>query len=72
LIDQNIIKNINLIHSIDSFDLLAEINKKAVENDKTINGLIQINVSKEESKTGIYIEDFQKESEKYFSKRSPE
>jgi len=62
-----IIKNINLIHSIDSFDLLAEINKKAVENDKTINGLIQINVSKEESKTGIYIEDFQKESEKYFS-----
>ena len=62
-----IIKNINLIHSIDSFDLLAEINKKAVENDKTINGLIQINVSKEESKTGIYIEDFQRESEKYFS-----
>ena len=62
-----IIKNINLIHSIDSFDLLTEINKKAVENDKTINGLIQINVSKEESKTGIYIEDFQKESEKYFS-----
>ena len=60
-------KNINLIHSIDSFDLLTEINKKAVENDKTINGLIQINVSKEESKTGIYIEDFQKESEKYFS-----
>jgi alanine racemase domain protein len=46
---------------------LTEINKKAVENDKTINGLIQINVSKEESKTGIYIEDFQKESEKYFS-----
>ena len=62
-----IIKNINLIHSIDSFDLLTEINKKAVENDKTINGLIQINVSKEESKTGIYIEDFQRESEKYFS-----
>jgi len=60
-----IITNINLIHSIDSFDLLTEINKKAVENDKTINGLIQINVSKEESKTGIYIEDFQKESEKY-------
>ena len=62
-----IIKNVNLIHSIDSFDLLTEINKKAIENDKTINGLIQINVSKEESKTGIYIEDFQKESEKYFS-----
>lgn len=62
-----IITNINLIHSIDSFDLLAEINKKAVENNRIVNGLIQINVSKEESKTGIYIEDFQKESEKYFS-----
>ena len=62
-----IIKNVNLIHSIDSFDLLTEINKKAIENDKTVSGLIQINVSKEESKTGIYIEDFQKESEKCFS-----
>ena len=62
-----IITNINLIHSIDSFDLLTEINKKAIENDKTVSGLIQINVSKEESKTGIYIEDFQRESEKYFS-----
>ena len=62
-----IITNVNLIHSIDSFDLLSEINKKAIENNRVVNGLIQINVSKEESKTGIYIEDFQKESEKYFS-----
>lgn len=62
-----IITNVNLIHSIDSFDLLSEINKKAIENNRIVNGLIQINVSKEESKTGIYIEDFQKESEKYFS-----
>ena len=62
-----IIKNINLIHSIDSYELLEEINKKAAENNRIVSGLIQINVSKEESKTGIYIEDFQKESEKYFS-----
>ena len=55
-----IITNVNLIHSIDSFDLLSEINKKAIENNRIVNGLIQINVSKEESKTGIYIEDFQK------------
>ena len=32
-----IITNINLIHSIDSFDLLAEINKKAVENNRIVN-----------------------------------
>ena len=45
-----------MIHSIDSFDLLSEINKKAIENNRIVNGLI-----------GIYIEDFQRESEKYFS-----
>ena len=62
-----IINSVNLIHSIDSYELLEEINKKAIENSKIINGLVQINVSKEESKTGIYIEDFKKDSEKYFS-----
>ena len=29
--------------------------------------MIQINISKEESKTGIYVEDFRREHEKYFS-----
>ena len=62
-----IINSVNLIHSIDSYELLDEINKKAIENNKIINGLIEINVSKEESKTGVYIEDFKKDSEKYFS-----
>ena len=62
-----IINSVNLIHSIDSYELLEEINKKAIENNKIINGLIEINVSKEESKTGVYIEDFKNNSEKYFS-----
>ncbi len=62
-----IINSVNLIHSIDSYELLEEINKKAIENDRVINGLVQINISKEESKTGVYIEDFKKDSEKYFS-----
>ena len=61
-----IINSVNLIHSIDSYQLLEEINKKAIENNKTISGLIQINVSREESKTGVFIEDFKKNSEKYF------
>ena len=47
-----IISSVNLIHSIDSYELLEEINKKAIENNKIINGLI---------------EDFKKDSEKYFS-----
>ena len=62
-----IINSVNLVHSIDSYQLLEEINKKAIENNRVINGLIQINVSREESKTGVYIEDFKKDSEKYFS-----
>ena len=62
-----IINSVNLIHSIDSYDLLSEINKKALENKRNVNGLIQINVSREESKTGIYIEDFEKDYERYFS-----
>jgi len=62
-----IINSVNLVHSIDSYQLLEEINKKAIENNKTISGLIQINISREESKTGVYIEDFKKDSEKYFS-----
>ena len=56
-----IINSVNLVHSIDSYQLLEE------KNNKTISGLIQINVSREESKTGVYIEDFKKDSEKYFS-----
>ena len=62
-----IISSVNLIHSIDSYELLEEINKKAIENNRIINGLIEINISKEESKTGVYIEDFKNNSEKYFS-----
>ena len=62
-----IINSVNLIHSIDSYELLEEINKKAIEKNRIINGLIEINVSKEESKTGVYIEDFKNNSEKYFS-----
>ena len=62
-----IINSVNLVHSIDSYQLLEEINKKAIENNRVINGLVQINVSKEESKTGVYIEDFKKDSGKYFS-----
>ena len=42
-----IIGSVNLIHSIDSYELLEEINKKAIENNVIVKGLIQINVSKE-------------------------
>ena len=46
-----IIKHVNLIHSVDSTSLLEEINKKAFENERVVDILVQVNVSNEETKT---------------------
>jgi pyridoxal phosphate enzyme (YggS family) len=43
----------DLIHSVDSFKLAAEIDKQARKNDKIQDILIQVNVSGETSKSGI-------------------
>lgn len=45
-----------LIHSVDSFKLLKEINKEAEKNSRTINCLLQVHIAKEETKYGF---DFQ-------------
>ncbi len=42
-----------LIHSIDRLNLAAELSKFAVKNNLTIHGLLEVNVSGEESKTGM-------------------
>jgi hypothetical protein len=47
----------DLIHSVDSLKLARELDKYAKKNDKIQQILIQVNVAKEESKSGIYIED---------------
>lgn len=49
-----------LIHSLDSIRLLEEIEKRYKAKEKIANVLIQINIGKEESKTGIYEEDVEK------------
>jgi len=43
----------DLIHTVDSFKLAKEINKQAAKHDKVQNILIQINIGKEDSKSGI-------------------
>lgn len=45
-----------LIHSVDSIKLLNEIEKVATKNDKVQEILLQVNVAKEESKTGMDVE----------------
>lgn len=44
---------ITLIHSVDSFKLLVEINKEAKKNNRIINCLLQIYIAKEDTKFGL-------------------
>ncbi|MEZ4792083.1 MAG: YggS family pyridoxal phosphate-dependent enzyme [Gelidibacter sp.] len=48
---------VSLVHGVDSFKLLKEINKQAKRNDKTINCLLQIKIAEEDSKFGMSVDD---------------
>ncbi len=44
---------INLIHSVDSFKLLKEINKQGSRFDRVISCLLQVHIAEEETKFGL-------------------
>lgn len=44
---------IELIHSVDSYKLLKEINKQALKHQRVINCLIQIHIAREDTKFGM-------------------
>jgi len=44
---------IYLIHGVDSFKLLKEINKQAEKNNRTIQALLQVHIAKEDTKFGL-------------------
>jgi pyridoxal phosphate enzyme (YggS family) len=44
---------ISLIHGVDRFKVLKEINKQARRNERTINCLLQFHIAEEESKFGF-------------------
>lgn len=48
---------VSLIHAVDSFKLLREINKQAKKNDRIINCLLQFHVAEEDSKFGLTFEE---------------
>ena len=50
---------VHLIHAVDSFKLLNEINKQALKHQRTINCLLQLKIAKEESKFGLSAEALQ-------------
>lgn len=52
-----IINKVEMIHSLDSIELAQEINKRAQMIGKIMPVLIQINIGREDSKSGIYEEE---------------
>ncbi len=48
---------VHLIHGVDSFKLLKEINKEAKKNDRIINCLLQLFIANEETKFGLSFEE---------------
>lgn len=63
-----IIDKVDMIQSVDSIKLCAEISKRAVAAGKTIEVLVEVNIGHEESKSGVMPEelvDFVKEAAKF-------
>lgn len=52
-----IVDKVALIHSVDSLRLAEEIEKEAEKKQVTIPVLLQVNVAKEDSKSGFYVEE---------------
>lgn len=48
---------VSLIHSVDSFKLLQEINKQAAKHNRVIDCLLQIYIAEEDSKSGMTEEE---------------
>lgn len=44
---------IHLIHGVDSYNLLKEINKQGLKNNRVIDCLLQVYIAKEETKFGL-------------------
>lgn len=44
---------VHLIHGVDSYSLLKEINKQAAKNSRTIDCLLQVHIAQEETKFGL-------------------
>ena len=45
-----------LLHSLDRLSLAQELQKECVKKNTSIDALIEVNIAKEESKSGLYLE----------------
>lgn len=51
---------VHLIHGVDSFKTLIEINKQAVKHHRIINCLLQLKIAKEDTKFGLSITEVER------------
>lgn len=61
---KDVIEKAFLIHSLDRNSLLKEIEKRGKQREQIVDCLIEINLGKEESKAGIYLENLEEFIEK--------
>ncbi len=52
-----IVDQVAMIHSVDTVSLAEQIQKEALKKGCDVDILLEVNVSKEETKTGFYVED---------------
>ena len=52
-----VLDNIHLLHSLDKLKLAKEINRQCIAKGTTMDVLLQVNISKEDTKFGIYQDD---------------
>jgi len=50
---------VNLIHGVDKFKTLKEINKQAQKHDRIIDCLLQVKIAKEETKFGFSVDEIE-------------
>ncbi|WP_312642439.1 YggS family pyridoxal phosphate-dependent enzyme [Hydrogenoanaerobacterium sp.] len=56
---KHIVDKVDMIQSVDSIKLAAEIDKRCAKIGKVMDILVQVNIGREESKGGVLIEDLQ-------------
>ena len=54
-----IVPFVSLIHGVDSYKLLKEINKEGVKNNRVVDVLIQMHIAQEETKHGFTFDEVQ-------------
>lgn len=60
---------VHLIHGVDSFKLLQEINKQAQKNNRVIHCLLQVHIATEETKFGLDEKELMELLEYYMAQR---